>query len=355
MAIIKPSRQFQGSDLSTGVFGKIIKDGIRQINFRDDNYKNGAYFFILPPYKVDSDGNGVWYKTLPVRDNFGIGVKESFAVPPNCPIQYFSSQCTTKFPDYAKIEKNVPMEGSTRTRTNYPPFGRVANKVIFNVVPYQEMNIGAHIMLLPQFGAAENIERWGRKKDPRGDLMPMLNDPARAIPVFVQLQKGDVKGNPWLVTIDNSNPAALPTELSDTEYLYNLDDVVHYWDPQYLIDKLRSFTPGDIFDACMAGYSGFPVKVSMAAPTTFTAPIQQAPQPAPARPVLAPPPQAQQQQIPRASIPSAVPVFNTASPMPQNPIVTSDYTPVQSNPNATLSPKFTVEQARALLQQTKPQ
>lgn len=357
MAIIKPSRQFEGSDLSTGVFGKIIKDTVRQINFRDDNYKTGAYFFILPPYKLDAAGNGAWYKTVQVRDNFGVSIKESFAVPPNCPIRYFDSQCATKFPNYAKIQKNVPVEGTNRTRTIYPSFGRVANKVVFNVVPYKEMTIGAHVMLLPQFGAAEVLEQWGRKKQMNGiDFMPMLNDPERAIPVWVALRKDKAAGNPWEVTIDGSNGYKLPPELSDTDFLYNLDDVIHYWEPEYLIEKLRSFTPGDIFEACMAGYSDGKTKVSMVTPAVIAAPVVAAPAPTPsAMPTLAPPPQSHG-VIPKASIPSQV------QSQPAEPT----YAPVFANPNATASPtlagspaqttaKYTEEQARALLLSMKNQ
>ena len=250
MAVIAPSRSFDGSDLSTNVFGKVIKDGVRTVNFREDKNKEGNFFFILPPYKVDAMGRGVSWKVVSIRDNFGIDVKETYAVPQRCPIAYFSGRVKQFFPDYAKVEQ---VQQAGRTVKRYPPFGRLTNKVLFNVGYMQALQLGAHVLTLPQFGGGEHIEAWHRRRMPDGSEAPLLNHPEAAIPVFIQLKK-DAVGQPWVVTPEASKTYKLPAELADANFLYNLDEVVHYPETDYLLEKLQSFVPTEIFNRCMQGY-----------------------------------------------------------------------------------------------------
>lgn len=317
MPVIKPTRSFEGSDLSTSVFGRIVKDGVRVINFRDEKNSAGNFFFILPPYKADSYGKGISWKVLPVRDNFGIEPKELFPIGPNCPISYFSNQAKLRYAQYAKTEK-VMVDG--RMVNKYPSFGRPVNKVLFNSSYMKEPALGAHVLTLPQFGAAEQIERWNRRVLPNGGEAPLINDPERITPIWIQLKKNAV-GNPWVVTPDPSQYYTLPPELSDSEYLYNLDDIICYPDPELLIAKLRTFTPADIFNACIAGYrQNDATTVSMAVPTAESKPAM--PQAAPvATPVAisAPIAKATVGPAPVADVVPKVHVEATANPMQEAP------------------------------------
>ena len=347
MANIAPSRTFEGSDLSTNVFGKIIKDGIRVVSFRDERNKEGNFFFILPPYKADSAGRGVSWKVVQVRDNFGIDVKEMFAVPKQCPVSYFAGRVKQFYPDYAKVEQaNV----NGRAIKRYPAFGRQTNKVIFNVAYMQSLHLGSHVLTLPQFGGAEHVEAWGRRRMADGSEAPLLNNPDAAIPVFIQLKK-DAIGMPWVVAPDASKTYKLPPELSDSNYLYNLDDVVHYPEIDYLIDKMRSFVPTEIFNKCMAGYAlpggtvfggGLTSSPAMASPASSTVappsyPTTTVSQPAQIAPVSSPMPRAMVPMTPQAQQEPPVPSLSTAN---------------AGNPTAGATPTFTVEQARAYLNQT---
>ena len=352
MAVIAPSRAFEGSDLSTNVFGKILKEGVRAVSFREDRNKEGNFFFILPPYKADNAGRGVSWKVVPVRDNFGIDVKELFVVPRNCPVAYLASRAKQFFPDYAKTEQaNV----NGRLIKRYPAFGRTTNKVLFNVAYMNALHLGSQVLTLPQFGGGEHIEAWGRRRMPDGSDAPLLNDPNAAIPVFIQLKK-DAVGQPWSVTPEASKTYVLPAELTDASYLYNLDEVLHYPDLEYLVDKLRGFVPSEIYNRCMQGYQmpngqiiggGPPVSMAGAAPQsgfpTPAFPTASLPLPAQGGPGMGQPgPLPLSAAPPRAVVPTmALPQSPMDAPLPVVP--TSNL----GNPAG----GFTVEQARNYLQQ----
>lgn len=365
MAVIAPSRSFDGSDLSTNVFGKVIKDGVRTVNFREDKNKEGNFFFILPPYKADAMGRGVSWKVVSIRDNFGIDVKETFAVPPRCPVAYFSGRAKQFYPDYAKVE-TVTLNG--RTQKRYPPFGRLTNKVLFNVSYMQAPQLGAHVLTLPQFGGAEHIEAWGRRRMSDGSEAPLLNNPDAAIPVFIQLKK-DAVGMPWVVTPEPSKTYRLAPELSDATYLYNLDDVVHYPEVEYLVEKLQSFVPSEIFNRCMQGYqlpngqvigASTTVAVPAGVPTNYPSasippasipPIGTGVNPVANMPTTGgyPAPVAQPMPLVTGSIPKAVvptlPSAPVEAPVPQVPA------PALSNPMAAAPGGYSIDDARRFLAQ----
>lgn len=356
MAVIAPSRSFEGSDLSTSVFGKLVKDGVRTVGFREERNKDGNFFFILPPYKADASGRGVSWKVVSVRDNFGIDVKELYAVPRNCPVAFFSSRAKQFYPEYTKVEQaNV----NGRTIKRYPPFGRLTSKVIFNVAYMNNMQLGAHVLTLPQFGGGEHIEAWGRRRMPDGSEAPLLNHPEAAIPVFIQLKK-DAVGMPWVVTPEASKTYRLPAELADANYLYNLDDVIYYPEIDYLVDKLHSFIPTDIYNKCMTGYvlpngitiGNEPTRVlNPGIPTASTAGNPQAfastavsgyPQASVPGPISIAP----LGGMPRTTIPQAgIPTAQVAEVVPSIQAVNTS-NPVAATP-------YTVEQARAYLERHK--
>lgn len=357
MAYIPPSRSFEGSDLSTNVFGKIIKEGIRTVNFRDDRNKEGNFFFILPPFKADAMGRGVSWKVVQVRDNFGIDVKEVFSVPRNCPVAYFAGRVKQFNPDYARVEQ---ITQGTKQIKRYPAFGRQTNKVLFNVAYMNAMHLGSHVLTLPQFGGGEHIEAWHRRRMPDGSEAPLLNNPDAAIPIFIQLKK-DAVGQPWVVTPEASKTYKLPVELADANYLYNLDDVVHYPEIDYLVEKMRSFVPADIFNRCMQGYqmpngsilggsgASAPGAAVPQAATPF--PTASVPTPTAGNPMAGMPQTlSTPSPMPMASIPKAmVPNMGTTvtgQTQVEAPLPTVPTTNV-GNPTA---PAFTVEQARAYLQ-----
>lgn len=255
MAIIKPTRKFIGSDLNNKAGSKYIKDGVKQVLFNKNNNKDGAHLFFLPPYTTDVAGNGVWYKVFLIRDNFGTSFKEKFAVKQGCPVEYFERQFKLRYPDEAKPVDIVDDTGQKRKQ--YPNHGRQTKRVIYNVAYATNLDAGNHILDLPVFMGASQITDWLETKDTKGREKPMLNDPSRAIPVFIKLKDGG-SGNPWQIQPDQNDPSVLPDELADSDQLYNLDtDVLEYKSNEELIEKLRGFYTPDIFDACMEGFPGF--------------------------------------------------------------------------------------------------
>lgn len=362
MAVIAPSRSFDGSDLSTNVFGKVIKDGVRIVNFREDKNKEGNFFFILPPYKVDGMGRGVSWKVVSIRDNFGIDTKETFAVPQRCPIAYFSGRVKQFYPDYAKVEQ---IQQAGRTVKRYPPFGRLTNKVLFNVGYMSALQLGAHVLTLPQFGGGEHIEAWHRRRMPDGSEAPLLNHPDAAIPVFIQLKK-DAVGQPWVVTPEASRTYKLPEQLADASFLYNLDEVVHYPEIEYLLEKLQSFVPTEIFNRCMQGYqlpNGHVIGGSAGLATPSVAPV-----PVPTGMPMAMPTAAGTGMNPTAGMPASaaqpMPLVGGSIPkavVPTMPMAAPVEAPVPqvvagslSNPMAApaqASGGYTIEEARKFLAQ----
>jgi len=253
MAIINSSRNFTGSEMTSNLYGATIKAGVRTVNFRDQENKNGVCVFLLSAYKTDSAGNGVWYKVFQVRDNFGLEIKEKFPVLlQNDPIDYFASQAKLHFPTYAAINKTTKDNREVKV---YPSFGRTTTKVLFNSAMFRSLPLGSHVLEIPQYGCADVVNAWVRGRTPEGEPNPMLNDYQKAIPVEFRLVQG-AKGNPWQVMINAGKVYALPEQLADSAYLYNLDDVIAYPQIDELVEKLRKITPTHIFNKCMSGYSG---------------------------------------------------------------------------------------------------
>jgi hypothetical protein len=257
MAIIKPSRKFIGSDITNKNGSKYIKDGIREVSFKAKENKDGTHLYILPPYTIDRVGSGVWFKAFQIRDNFGDKFKEKYAINPRVsdPVDHFERNFKIHFPGEAKVMEVTDDQG--RARKAYPMYGRKTMRVLYNVAYVNNLAAGNHILDLPSFMGASQIMEWLETKDARGKERPMLNDPTRCIPVFVKLKDGG-SGNPWLITPDANDPAALPDELADSDNLYNLEeDVLEYRTPDDLIGKLKEMYRDDVFNLCMHGYPGF--------------------------------------------------------------------------------------------------
>lgn len=264
MAIIKPSRKFAGSDLKTSNANRYIKEDAKVISFSAKENKEGVHLYILPAYKQDESGAGMWYKAVQIRDNFGDKFKEKYAVSPHFPdpVAHFERNFKLHFPDEAKPVDEV-VDG--RTIKRYPLYGRIARRVLFNVVPTQKLTDGPHILDLPAFGGASQIMEWQETKDRYGREKPLINDPENACAVMVKLKEG-AAGNPWQIVIDPTDRLALPPELADSDNLHNLDEILEYKTAQELIEKLQKLYTPDVFELCMAGYTGGDVVVSGGSP-----------------------------------------------------------------------------------------
>ena len=267
MPIINPGRSFQGAGMDTHPYGVTIKPGVRTINFRDPEIKsNGIQLFILAPYKTDSAGAGVWYKVFKIRDFFGLETKEKFVSGPNCPVEYFASKVKLYYPALALVSEEVREGKKVKV---YPSYGRTTARVLFNTAMFKSLHLGAHVMEVPQFGCADVIDAWTRRKTADGSDSPLLNNWEASIPVEFKLKQNAV-GNPWQVVIDPTKTYKLPVELADSDYLYNLDEIILYPAKDEVIEKLRRITPNDVFQKCIAGYTDGAVTVSFggAAPVT---------------------------------------------------------------------------------------
>jgi hypothetical protein len=253
MAIITPSKSFQGSDLGSS-FGSYIKSDIRQVKFNKDSNKDGAWLYILPPYKVDNSGNGVWYKVIDIRLDFGDATKERYYVPnrDTDPGQYFFNNLKRLYPEEAKV-----VEGE-KGRKIYPRVGRITRRVLYNVVYVSNFEAGVHVLDFPAYYCAEQIDKYNKVKNADGTEREPICSHTKCIPIWVKLNE-NVVGNPWEVSPDPAQAKPLPDEFADPDmgYLYDLDTVLVDKPEQEIIDKLKLLYPDEVYESCMRGFKGF--------------------------------------------------------------------------------------------------
>lgn len=277
MAIIRPSNKFVGSELnvttsSTGY----LKEGIRKAVFNKSTNQDGAYVYFLPAYKTDVNGDGVWYKRVHVRDNFGLNFKEKYFVPNQSedPAYYFATNLRMLYPEDAKP---VDSEMNGRKFKKYPACGRSTERVIYNVAFSSNLSAGAHVLDLPLRNGADSLQNWLDGRDISGNLRPPINDPDRCLPVFLKLKDNSI--NPWMIQVENSQPVQLPSQLADSDYLYNLDDIFLPKAKEEILSQLRDMYSAEMFDACMNGFPGLsrkPVQgARVAQPQVKTVPAPQ--------------------------------------------------------------------------------
>lgn len=251
MAVINPGRNFEGGDMGQSRSFSILHPDVRAFDIR--KHKEGARIFILPSYKADANGNGIWYRVISVRDSFGIGEeKQRFVEPDNGPIAFFASRAKQLFPNFAEVQK-VNRDG--RQMKVYPVFGRIAKRVLFNVTMAENM---AAVMVFdaPTWGVGDAIQKYHNTQLMDGSYPPLVNDPARACPIFLKMER-DSKGQPWSVIINPTQLYALPPQLADSTNLYNLDVVCLVPSKEEMLEKLRQIIPAEILTPCMQGYEGF--------------------------------------------------------------------------------------------------
>lgn len=262
MAIIRPSKKFIGSEIDLRDAGKYIKSDVRQVTFSKRNNPNGAYLYFLPPYKADASGDGVWYKKISIRDNFGDKFKEKYLVIDNDPVAHFERNLRALYPDIAATRDGVDEKG--QSRKIYPLSGRIATRVVYNVAYLNDLEAGPHVLDLPAYNGASIIDAWLKEKDTRGRDRPLLCDPESCIPVFIKLRDGG--GAPWQIEPSQGEAAVIPVELADSDNLYNLDQIFVIKTPEELIAKLREMFTNEVFTNCMEGYPGFMANTEISAP-----------------------------------------------------------------------------------------
>jgi len=160
MAIIRPSAKFEGSDLNLSASATpYIQEGVRKALFNKTNNAEGAYVYFLPAYKADTAGNGVWYKKMYIRDNFGTNFKEKYYVPnkANDPAEYFANNFRCLYPEEAKV---TDTEVGGRKFKKYPNYGRTTERVMYNIAFAQNLSAGAHVLDLPLRNGAEILMNW---------------------------------------------------------------------------------------------------------------------------------------------------------------------------------------------------
>lgn len=321
MAIIKPSVKFEGSDLNLQSSATpYVKEGVRRAIFNKNNNQEGAYLYFLPAYKTDNAGNGVWFKKFSIRDNFGTGYKEKYYIANKAqdPAEYFANNFRILYPEDAKVRD---VESNGRKFKQYPACGRVTDRVVYNVAFAQDLGAGAHILDLPLRNGADILMSWLDGKDLFGNARQPVNDPERAVPVFVKLKENSA--NPWMIQVENNQPVQLPVQLADSDYLYNLDDIFVPKSKEEIIAKLRDMYSQDVFDDCMNGYPGL-TKQAVAGNAFDNRPKNTPPSmPEIAKPTI---PSAPVLDIPKAAVPVAVPVAVNIPPavdlssLPPNPM-----------------------------------
>ncbi len=335
MAVIKPTKKFIGSEIDLRDAGKYIKPEVRQVTFNKRVNPNGAWLYFLPPYKEDAEGNGVWYRTVKIRDNFGEKFKEKYVTIDNDPVAHFERNLKILFPEEAKIVEGTDDRG--QSKKIYPLVGRTTTRVLYNVAYVNQMEAGAHVLDLPSYNGASIINSWLGEKDTRGRERPVLNDPDSCIPVFIKLKDGG--GAPWQIEPSQSESTNIPDELADSDNMYNLDDVYVKKSPAELIAKLRDMYSPEIFEACINGYPGFDKVVVTDGPVANRV--------SPAKPKLSVPPAR-----------TAVTAMNNIAPAEVDLPVDKEYVDaddeIDMTPTPSAKPKVSAEAAAEFLRRPKP-
>jgi hypothetical protein len=262
MAIIQPSKKFIGSEIDLRDAGKYIRSDVRQVVFKKTSNPSGNYLYFLPAYKVDAEGNGVWYKSFRIRDNFGDKIKEKYVVIDNDPVAHFERNLRVLYPEMAKVVDSTDDKGQSRKL--YPLSGRTTNRVVYNVAYLNQLEAGAHVLDLPSYNGASIIDNWLKEKDTRGRDRPCLNDPQKCIPVFIKLRLGS--GAPWQIEPSQGEANVIPDELADSDNLYDLDNIFVKKTPAELIAKLKEFFSSEVFERCIEGYPGYMSNCDLDAP-----------------------------------------------------------------------------------------
>lgn len=307
MPIILPPDTFDGSDLNLNYTpSSYIKEGVPKAVFSKSVNKEGAYVVFLPCYKADErTGAGVWYKKIIVRDNFGTNFKEKYYVPDRSadPAEYFATNFRALYPDKAK-----PVEQEGKPFKKFPFYGRLTERVLYNVAFAKSLHEGPRLLDLPLRNGADSLMNWLQTADASGRKRGAINNPDHCFPVFIQLKESQ---NPWFIQVDASQTIRLPDDLANSEKLIHLDNILVTKTKEEIISKLQEMYP-EVFDRCMEGFPGL---LTGAVPSAYIPP--QAPVQQPQIPVFQP-------QIPQHNVQHAPrPGYIPEQPQVQLPTLTA--------------------------------
>jgi hypothetical protein len=272
MPIIDPSRSFENSAVNFSDEEYYIKSDVRTVSFKKNAYPDGVYLLFLPGYKTDRNGNGVWYRVINVRDNFGDKFKIKYVTDDvvDDPVLHFSRNFSRLYPEQAKSYVTTTQDGTQRRV--YPLYGRLTRRVLYNVAFYNAFEKGAHVLDLPAANGADILDNYHQRLGPDGKKVPLVCDIQRCTPVFFKLL--NTKGStPWQIVPEPNYACALPPQCADTNNLYNLDQVTIIKDKNELLERLRELYSASIFSQCMEGYPGFPTSTPGFSPGQSSAPI----------------------------------------------------------------------------------
>lgn len=394
MPIIKPSLKFEGSDLNLSNSVPYIKEGIKRAVFNKSTNQDGAWLYFLPAYRADRAGNGVWYKKVYIRDNFGTNYKEKYYVANRAqdPAEYFGNNFRALYPMEAKVTEQ---EVKGKKFKKYPNYGRITERVVYNVAFVNEVDetldqvaaqvaagnkqfrgvFTPHVLDLPLRNGADGLMNYVEGRDSRGNQRAPINDPDHCLPVFVQLR--DAGTSPWLIQVDNNDPRSLPDDLADSDKLINLDDIFVIKSKEEIIASLRDMYSAVVFDDCMEGFPGLTKSsaskrqsysnnddeddIDMAPPARNAVParpaapsVRNAVPARPAPPLRAPAPQQQDVEEDYATEEDNAPVYRApARPAPARPAAQAPELPVTPPvadigslpPNPMSRPKMSREEA----------
>jgi len=216
-----------------------------------------------------------------IRGNFGTGnFKEKYYIAhgANDPVVHFERNFKFRFPDLAKIGEEIK-EG--RKFRIYPPYGNISKRVVTNNINRNATQEGIMVFDVPASNAFSQIQDYHNRPGFNGVQAPLVCDPDNCALVFTKCKKDSGGGNPWVFQIDLSPGSAiqLPEALRDSDNLHNLDDIFIVKTKEELMEKLRTFFNGDVFDLCMQGYQGLLVGSvpGFTPPTVAAAPVYAAP------------------------------------------------------------------------------
>jgi hypothetical protein len=356
MPVIRPSRTFEGSSAGeTSTTTPYIREHVKKVVFNKTQNTNGVYLYFMPAYRLDSRGEGCWFKYVEIRDNFGDRYKEKYWVASrqDDPAEYFGSHHRTLYPEEYATPATVTSNGKTFKK--YPNYGRITKRVLYNVAYASNLAAGVHVLDLPQYNGGSVIDSWTKQLDISGNPRPLINDPDAACPVFIRLL--DAGSNPWQINVDASQPAILPEELTLVENLYNLEDILVTKPAHDIIAKLREMYSSDVFEDCMHGYPGLTSgqvrghslaqaePVGQPQPMAQSAPVARPVAPV-AQPVMVAQPAPVARPVPATSFQPGVPIKTTVPVAADTGYV--DPAELPPNPMAAMS-SMTREQAQKFL------
>ena len=309
MAIIAPSRNFQGSSTDDVNDFSVIKPSIRTLKIDKKNNTTGVMTYFLPSYKVDDKGFGVWFNIIEVRTQFGDKIKGKYVVKNKAqdPAYHFERRFKHLYPEEAKTEKDES------GYTQHLPYGHITKRVLYNVCIKDKFQEGSMVLELPSYMGGDQINKYHNTKQPDGSFPALICDPDLCTPVFLKLDR-----NQWQIQFYPTYAAKLPEEFLDYEkgYIYDLDTVTVEKDKESILDTLRESFSADVFSRCIEGFDDNIDIVTRQLPPSQSlppAPPQYvAPTPAPVQPILIP----QIQQMPVQPIqqqqPLVIPQANVA-------------------------------------------